>query len=554
MLERGEMPIYEPGLDTLVAKNVKQQRLHFTTELGPAIQRALAVFIAVGTPPREDGSADLSYVMEVAESIADNLNGYKVVVTKSTVPIGTGQMIEKIIRGRTNGAHPFSVVSNPEFLREGSAIDDFMRPDRVVIGARDAQAIAIMKDIYSPLYLIETPFVITNVESSELIKYASNAFLATKITFINEVAELCERLGADVHHVAKGMGLDNRIGPKFLHPGPGYGGSCFPKDTQALTEIARKAGRPFDIVETVVAGQREGQAALGRQGARGTRRLGRGHAPSPCSGCRSSPRPTTCASRPRSRLVEALVAEGADGAGLRPGRGEQRPRGASGLCGLLRRFLRRRRRAPTRWSSSPSGTSSGRWTSPRSVRPCANRSWSTCATSTSRKRCASRASPTTVWGAPRPTCPEGRKEDGIRRETPSMSDETLDAVRLDIWLDVACVYKTRSQAQTACKNGRVEVNGHRGTAHRLVRPGDELRISLAGGRRRILKVAGLAATSIPKAEARALYEDLTPPPTAEEIELRKLQRLAAPPRRAPGSGAPKKKERRDLRRIKEELE
>jgi len=174
------------------------------------------------------------------------------VVTKSTVPIGTGQLIENIITERTGGSHPFSVVSNPEFLREGSAIEDFMRPDRVVIGARDAQAIAIMKDIYSPLFLIETPFVITNVESSEMIKYASNAFLATKITFINEVAELCEELGADVHHVAKGMGLDNRIGSKFLHPGPGYGGSCFPKDTQALVDIAREAGRPFEIVETTV--------------------------------------------------------------------------------------------------------------------------------------------------------------------------------------------------------------------------------------------------------------------------------------------------------------
>jgi UDPglucose 6-dehydrogenase len=249
----GEIPIYEPGLDALVEKNAKAGRLQFSTDLAPTIQHALAIFIAVGTPPKEDGSADLSYVVQVAEAIADNLNGYKVVVTKSTVPIGTGQLIEKIIKERGNGAHPFSVVSNPEFLREGSAISDFMRPDRVVIGARDAQAIAIMKDIYSPLYLIETPFVITNVESSELIKYASNAFLATKITFINEVAELCDRLGADVHHVAKGMGLDKRIGPKFLHPGPGYGGSCFPKDTQAMSEIAHEAGRPFEIVDTVIA-------------------------------------------------------------------------------------------------------------------------------------------------------------------------------------------------------------------------------------------------------------------------------------------------------------
>ncbi len=251
MLKQGQIPIYEPGLDALVAKNEKSGRLHFTTELKEAVEKSLAIFIAVGTPPKEDGSADLTYVVEVAEAIADHMNGYKVVVTKSTVPIGTGQLIEKVITER-NGTQPFSVVSNPEFLREGSAIGDFMRPDRVVIGARDPQAIAIMKDIYAPLYLIETPFVITNVESSELIKYASNAFLATKITFINEVAELCERLGADVHHVAKGMGLDRRIGPKFLHPGPGYGGSCFPKDTKALSDIARQAGRPFEIVDTVV--------------------------------------------------------------------------------------------------------------------------------------------------------------------------------------------------------------------------------------------------------------------------------------------------------------
>ncbi|MBI4915904.1 MAG: UDP-glucose/GDP-mannose dehydrogenase family protein [Acidobacteria bacterium] len=252
MLKDGKIPIYEPGLDAIVAKNAAAGRLHFTTELREAVENALAIFIAVGTPPKEDGSADLSYVVQVAEAIADSMNGYKVVVTKSTVPIGTGQLVEKVIRER-NGKYPFSVVSNPEFLREGSAIEDFMRPDRVVIGARDDQAVAIMKDIYRPLYLIETPFVITNVESSELIKYASNAFLATKITFINEVAELCERLGADVHHVARGMGLDRRIGPKFLHPGPGYGGSCFPKDTKALTDIARQAGRPFAIVETVVA-------------------------------------------------------------------------------------------------------------------------------------------------------------------------------------------------------------------------------------------------------------------------------------------------------------
>ncbi len=252
MLRKGLIPIYEPGLDALVAKDAGAGRLHFTTDLREAVENALAIFIAVGTPPKEDGSADLSYVVQVAEAIADSMNGYKVMVTKSTVPIGTGQLVENVIRERNGGKYPFSVVSNPEFLREGSAIEDFMHPDRVVIGARDPQAVAIMKDIYRPLYLIETPFVITNVESSEMIKYASNAFLATKITFINEVAEICERLGADVHHVAKGMGLDRRIGPKFLHPGPGYGGSCFPKDTKALIDIARQAGRPFDIVEAVV--------------------------------------------------------------------------------------------------------------------------------------------------------------------------------------------------------------------------------------------------------------------------------------------------------------
>ncbi|MDX1632486.1 MAG: UDP-glucose/GDP-mannose dehydrogenase family protein, partial [Thermoanaerobaculia bacterium] len=253
MLQEGEIPIYEPGLKALIRRNVDAGRLRFTTELVAPIQRALAIFIAVGTPPKEDGSADLSYVVQVAESIAEHMNGYKVVVTKSTVPIGTGQMIEKILAEKSQGEFPFSVVSNPEFLREGSAIEDFMNPDRVVLGARDPQAVAILRDIYAPLDTMEVPFVVTNVETSELIKYASNAFLATKITFINEVADLCERLGGDVVQVAKGMGLDDRIGPQFLHPGPGYGGSCFPKDTQALVDIARQAGTRFDIVETVVA-------------------------------------------------------------------------------------------------------------------------------------------------------------------------------------------------------------------------------------------------------------------------------------------------------------
>ena len=252
MLEAGEIPIYEPGLKELVEKNVKEGRLSFTTDLSEAIRKSLVVFIAVGTPPKEDGSADMVYVEEVARTIAANLNGYKVIVTKSTVPVGTGKLIEKIIMGAQPEGHKFDVASNPEFLREGSAIEDFMRPNRVVIGARSEQAVAIMKDLYSPLYLIETPFVIADIETAELIKYASNAFLATKISFINEMANICEKVGADIHMVARGMGLDHRIGSKFLHPGPGYGGSCFPKDTSAITKIAKEHGYTFRIVETVI--------------------------------------------------------------------------------------------------------------------------------------------------------------------------------------------------------------------------------------------------------------------------------------------------------------
>ncbi|MGH9443574.1 MAG: UDP-glucose dehydrogenase family protein [Thermoanaerobaculia bacterium] len=251
-LQAGRIPIYEPGLEELVAKNERAGRLRFSTDLKSAVESSLAIFIAVGTPPLPDGSADLSYVRRVAESIADHANGYKVVVTKSTVPTGTGKMIEDILKGR-NGAHEFSVVSNPEFLREGSAVSDFLRPDRVVIGARDERAVAVMREVYSPLYLIETPFIVTDVESAEMIKYASNGFLAVKISFINEIARICELVGADVHAVAKGMGLDRRIGPKFLHPGPGFGGSCFPKDTQAVADLAKKHGYRFEIIEAAIA-------------------------------------------------------------------------------------------------------------------------------------------------------------------------------------------------------------------------------------------------------------------------------------------------------------
>ncbi len=250
-LQAGRVPIYEPGLEEVIARNERAGRLRFTTDLKSGIEGALAIFIAVGTPPKADGSPDLTFVRQVAEAVAEYMNGYKVVVTKSTVPTGTGRMIEEIIRGK-NGRHEFSVASNPEFLREGSAVADFLRPDRVVIGASDARAVEVLKEIYSPLYLVETPFVITDVASAELIKYASNGFLAVKVSFINEVARLCELMGADVHDVARGMGLDRRIGSKFLHPGPGYGGSCFPKDTAAAADLARQAGYTFEIIEATI--------------------------------------------------------------------------------------------------------------------------------------------------------------------------------------------------------------------------------------------------------------------------------------------------------------
>ena len=251
-LQRGVIPIYEPRLDELVEQNARAGRLTFTTAIADAVRDSLVVFIAVGTPQGNDGRADLKFVLEVARSIAENLNSYKVVVTKSTVPAGTGRKVREIIEGHRGEPHEFSVASNPEFLREGSAIEDFMRPDRVVIGTEDQQATAILRDLYRPLFLIETPILVTDVVTAELIKYASNAFLATKITFINEMADLCEALGADVHAVAKGMGLDKRIGPKFLHPGPGYGGSCFPKDTRAVVEVARDAGARLEIVDATI--------------------------------------------------------------------------------------------------------------------------------------------------------------------------------------------------------------------------------------------------------------------------------------------------------------
>ncbi len=251
-LKKGEIPIYEPGLDDLVEKQIKAGRLSFTTDLKEAVKGADALFIAVGTPAREDdGHADMSYVYAAAREIAEAMEGYTVIVTKSTVPVGTAREVERIVREVRPDAE-FDVCSNPEFLREGAAINDFMRPDRVVIGTESARAVEIMKALYRPLYLNETPMVVTTPETSEIIKYAGNAFLATKITFINEIANLCEQTGANVQEVARGIGLDGRIGSKFLHAGPGYGGSCFPKDTLALTQTGQKHGAPQNIVETVV--------------------------------------------------------------------------------------------------------------------------------------------------------------------------------------------------------------------------------------------------------------------------------------------------------------
>jgi UDPglucose 6-dehydrogenase len=252
MLERGEVPIYEPGLDQLMAKNVEAGRLRFSLDLKAAVAEAEAIFIAVGTPTRRgDGHADLSYVMAAAEEIAHAMTDYAVVVTKSTVPVGTNRAVKQVIR-KARPDLEFDVASNPEFLREGAAIDDFMRPDRVVVGVTSERAKEVMGEIYRPLFLREFPIQYTDLETAEMIKYAANAFLATKITFINEIARLCEKTGADVKEVARGMGLDGRIGNKFLHAGPGYGGSCFPKDTKALARIGQDYACPMEIVETVI--------------------------------------------------------------------------------------------------------------------------------------------------------------------------------------------------------------------------------------------------------------------------------------------------------------
>lgn len=262
-LNNGIIPIYEPGLDAVVKKNVEDGRLHFTTDIRSAVERAQVIFLAVGTPPQADGTPDMSYYRQAAKDVAEAMNEYKVLVTKSTVPVGTGKWLRSFVKDNLKVDTDFGVASNPEFLREGAAITDFMRPDRVVIGSNEDRAIEVMKELYRPLYLIETPIVITSLEAAELIKYAANAFLATKITFINEIANLCDAIGCDVHDVARGMGMDNRIGKKFLHPGPGYGGSCFPKDTRALTTVADQFGVETLIVDAVIeANERQRDAMI----------------------------------------------------------------------------------------------------------------------------------------------------------------------------------------------------------------------------------------------------------------------------------------------------
>ncbi|OAH42943.1 UDP-glucose 6-dehydrogenase [Sphingobium yanoikuyae] len=264
-LREGGVPIYEPGLADLIARNVKAGRLSFTTDLATSVADADVVFIAVGTPARRgDGHADLSYVYDAAREIAGALKGFTVVVTKSTVPVGTGDEVERIIR-ETNSDAQFAVASNPEFLREGAAIEDFKRPDRIVVGIEDERARPVMEEVYRPLYLNQAPLLFTGRRTSELIKYAANAFLAMKITYINEMAELCERVGADVQQVARGIGLDNRIGSKFLHAGPGYGGSCFPKDTLALVKTAEDSGAPIRLIETTVAINESRKRAMARK-------------------------------------------------------------------------------------------------------------------------------------------------------------------------------------------------------------------------------------------------------------------------------------------------
>jgi UDPglucose 6-dehydrogenase len=308
-LRSGIIPIYEPGLDTIVEKNAAANRLTFTTDIKAAVEGAQVVFLAVGTPPKADGSPDMSFYRQAAKDVAEAMNGYKVLVTKSTVPVGTGKWLREFVTENLKIETEFGVASNPEFLREGAAIQDFMRPDRVVIGSNETRAIDVMKELYRPLYLIETPIVITSLEAAELIKYAANAFLATKITFINEIANLCDAIGCDVHDVARGMGMDNRIGRKFLHPGPGYGGSCFPKDTRALTTVADQFGVETRIVDAVIDANEFQRQAMIRKiedlvGDLSGKQIG-------ILGLSFKPETDDMRESPAIEIIEALVARGA---------------------------------------------------------------------------------------------------------------------------------------------------------------------------------------------------------------------------------------------------
>jgi len=307
-LEKGTVPFYEPGLEELMQRNIAAGRIQFTSDIAAAVESSLVIFIAVGTPPRGDGSADMKYVEGVAKEIANHINSYKVIVTKSTVPVGTGEKVRKIISKHLKESIDFDVVSNPEFLREGAGIEDFMHPNRVVIGTSSDQATAIMKDLYSPLYLIEAPIIITDVKTAELIKYASNAFLATKISFINEVSNLCESVGGDVQMVAKAMGFDRRIGPKFLHAGPGYGGSCFPKDTRALLQIGKENKVKLGIIDAVIKAN-EAQKEIAVKKITGTMKKMKGKTVA-VLGLSFKPNTNDIREAPSLHIIEKLLKEG----------------------------------------------------------------------------------------------------------------------------------------------------------------------------------------------------------------------------------------------------
>ena len=398
-LERGEMPIFEPGLNELVAANARGGRLKFTTELAPAVAAADAVFIAVGTPSRRgDGHADLSFVYEAAREIARALDGFTVVITKSTVPVGTGDEVERIIR-ETRADADFAVVSNPEFLREGAAIRDFKHPDRIVIGSSEARAREVMSEIYRPLYLNRAPLMFTDRRTAELIKYAANAFLATKITFINEIADLAEKVGADVQEVARGIGLDNRIGAKFLHAGPGFGGSCFPKDTVALMKTGQDNDAPLRVVEAVVAVNDARKRAMARKVAHALGGELRGKTIA-VLGLTFKPNTDDMRESPSIPLITALQDMGAKVRAYDP-EGMEQAKSHGRQCRLLpgRLSLRRRRLgAGDRHRVGAVPRARFRAAEDRSW---SGRCWSTCATSTGRRKSPAPALSTRAWGGRR---------------------------------------------------------------------------------------------------------------------------------------------------------